>query len=123
MSSFNLIQDKLNLTSNNLSLISDNIANVNTPGYQRKYIDVQGSRFHSNLESSLKKTNSKHMDRSLPRSKDGIQELDAYIRTDKNGVDVDTEVVEMNKNKLFYSSLISLLNGEITNARTVITSK
>lgn len=123
MSSFNLIQDKLNLTSSNLSLISDNIANVNTPGYQRKYIDVQSSAFLSNLDSKLKKTNSKHIDRSLPKTKDGVQELDAYIRTDKNGVDVDTEVVEMNKNKLFYNSLITLLNSEITNTRTVITSK
>lgn len=123
MSTFNLIQEKLNLTSANLSLISDNIANVNTTGYKRQYIDVQGNTFSSVLETSLKKTNSKHINRSLPKNGEGVQELDAYIRTDGNGVDVDTEVVEMNKNKLFYSSLITLLNGELTNARTIITSK
>lgn len=123
MSTFDLIQQKLNLTSTNLSLISDNIANVNTTGYQRKYIDVQGQSFSSVLNSTLKKTNSKHIDRSLPSDGDSVKELDSYIRTDGNGVDVDTEVVEMNKNKLFYSSLITLLNSEITNARTIITSK
>lgn len=123
MSTFNLIQEKLNLTSANLSLISDNIANVNTTGYQRQYIDVQGNSFPSVLDTTLKKTNSKHINRSLPKNGAGVQELDAYIRTDGNGVDVDTEVVEMNKNKLFYSSLITLLNGELTNARTIITSK
>lgn len=123
MSTFNLIQEKLNLTSANLSLISDNIANVNTTGYQRQYIDVQGNSFPSVLDTTLKKTNSKHINRSLPKNGAGVKELDAYIRTDGNGVDVDTEVVEMNKNKLFYSSLITLLNGELTNARTVITSK
>lgn len=122
MSNFNLIQEKLNLTSTNLSLISDNIANVNTPGYQRKYIDVQGSGFASTLESRLKKTNPKHKDLSSPNS-GGIQEVDAYNRTDKNGIDVDTEVIEMNKNKLFYSSLITLLNGEVNNTRNIITSK
>lgn len=123
MSTFNLIQEKLNLTSANLSLISDNIANVNTTGYQRQYIDVQGNSFPSVLDTTLKKTNSKHINRSLPKNGAGVKELDAYIRTDGNGVDVDTEVVEMNKNKLFYSSLITLLNGELTNARTIITSK
>lgn len=123
MSTFNLIQEKLNLTSANLSLISDNIANVNTTGYQRQYIDVQGNSFPSVLDTTLKKTNSKHINRSLPNNGDGVKELDAYIRTDGNGVDIDTEVVEMNKNKLFYSSLITLLNGELTNARTIITSK
>lgn len=123
ISSFNLIQDKINLTSNNLSLISDNIANVNTPGYLRKYIDVQNSGIVSNFESTLKKTNSKHIDRSLPKDSSSILEKDTYVRTDKNGVDIDTEVVEMNKNKLFYSSLITLLNGEITNQKNIITSK
>lgn len=123
MSSFNLIQDKINLTSSNLSLISDNIANVNTPAYKRKYIDVEGSSFSSNLESALKKTNSKHIDDTFSNNEGTVEELDAYIRTDENGVDVDTEVVEMSKNKLFYSSLISLLNGELTTKRTIITSK
>lgn len=123
ISSFNLIQDKINLTSNNLSLISDNIANVNTPGYLRKYIDVQNSGIVSNFENTLKKTNSKHIDRSLPKDSSSILEKDTYVRTDKNGVDIDTEVVEMNKNKLFYSSLITLLNGEITNQKNIITSK
>lgn len=123
MSNFDLIQEKLNLTSANLSLISDNIANVNTTGYKRQYIDVQGNAFSSILETTLKKTNSKHINRSLPKNGDGIKELESFIRTDGNGVDVDTEVIEMNKNKLFYSSLITLLNGELTNARTIITSK
>lgn len=122
MSNFSLIQEKLNLTSANLSLISDNIANVNTPGYQRKYIDVQAQSFSSILESNLKKTKSKHIDKFSVDAGE-VQELDAYMRTDENGVDVDVEVVEMNKNKLFYTSLITLLNGEITNAKNIITSK
>jgi len=123
MSNFDLIQEKLNLTSANLSLISDNIANVNTTGYKRQYIDVQGNAFSSLLDTTLKKTNAKHINRSLPKNGDGVKELESYIRTDGNGVDVDTEVVEMNKNKLFYSSLINLFNNELTNARTIITSK
>lgn len=122
ISSFNLIQDKINLTSNNLSLISDNIANVNTPGYQRKYIDVQNSGIASSFESVLKKTNSKHIDKSTTSSS-SIKQKDSYIRTDENGVDIDSEVIEMNKNKLFYSSLITLLNNEITNQKNIITSK
>ena len=95
---------------------------MNTTGYQRKYIDVQAQSFSSILETNLKKTQSKHIDRSTSATGQ-VKELDAYMRTDENGVDVDVEVVEMNKNKLFYTSLITLLNNEISNAKNIITSK
>ncbi|MGU8988173.1 flagellar basal body rod protein FlgB [Clostridium perfringens] len=121
MSSINLIQDKMNLTYNNLSLISDNLANINTPDYKRKYIDIHGS-FNSILDTKLKKTRDKHIDFSLS-SDGGINEVEAYMRTDGNGVDIDAEIVELNKNKLYHNSLIRLMNNDINNLRNIITSK
>ena len=122
MINLNDIQQKLNLTSANINIISDNIANVNTPNYKRRYIDVQRDTFTSKLETTLKKTNEKHLDSSKNNGYSEI-EVEAYMRTDNNGVDIDNEVVEMNKNKLFYSSLVQLINNDINKARTVITSK
>lgn len=122
MSTINAIQEKLTITSANLSLISDNIANVNTPEYQRKYIDVHGANFGSTLHKKLKQTHSKHIDN---HSSDNISinEVEAYMRTDGNGVDIDEEVVELNKNKLFYNSLVTLMNNDIANLKSIITSK
>ena len=112
MSSIDLIQNKISLVSTNFSLISDNVANINTPGYKRKYIDVQGTNFSEIVEKKMNKTMEGHLDAS---SFDGeyIKEVDAYIRTDKNGVNLDTEILEINKNNLFYKSLVNLLNGEL----------
>lgn len=122
MSSIDLIQNKLNLSSANLSLISNNIANINTPNYKRKYIDVQGEDFSNILNNKLKQTHNKHI--STNSLENGlIKEVDAYMRTDKNGVDADAEIVELNKNKLFYNSLVTLLNNNLNKMKTIITSK
>lgn len=122
MSSIDLIQNKLNLVSTNFSLISDNVANINTPGYKRKYIDVQGDTFSDCVEKKMRKTMEGHQDSASVNS-NYIKEVDAYIRTDENGVNIDTEVLELNKNNLFYKSLVNLLNGDLTKQKNIISSK
>lgn len=122
MSSIDLIQNKLNLVSTNFSLISDNVANINTPGYKRKYIDVQGNTFSDLVEKKMNKTMEGHQD-SASINSNYIKEVDAYIRTDENGVNIDTEVLELNKNNLFYKSLVNLLNGDLTKQKNIINSK
>lgn len=121
MSNINLIQNKLNLVSNNFSLISDNVANINTPGYKRKYIDIFESDFSNNLNSKLKKTHENHIDTS-DRFGANVNVVDAHVRTDENGVNIDTEVIELNKTNLFYKSLVSLLNNDISNKKNIINS-
>lgn len=122
MSSIDLIQNKISLVSTNFSLISDNVANINTPGYKRKYIDVQGTNFSEIVEKKMNKTIEGHLDAP---SFDGeyIKEVDAYIRTDENVVNLDTEILELNKNNLFYKSLVNLLNGDLQKQNNIISSK
>lgn len=123
MNNIDLIQSKLNLTSKSLTLISDNLANINTPNFKRKYIDIQGDSGLSNQFSlQLNKASEKHIT-SSNTGEPSSKEVNSYIRTDNNGVDVNTEVMELSKISMFNNSLLRMLNTDFTNAKTIINSK
>ena len=89
-------------------LISNNLANVDTPGYKRYDISFEELlKSKINRKSiSLTKTNDKHMD-----SKKGLSEIRPQIyrdesvsyRNNNNNVDIDKEIVEMVKNAMAYN--------------------
>jgi len=104
------------------NVITNNIANVDTPGYKRK--DVQ---FESYLMASMTKGG------SLSDRIDSINldSLNASIYTDRsnlsyrldgNNVDIDTESANLAENQLRYYALLDSMTQEFNRLRTVITS-
>ena len=97
-------------------VISNNIANVDTPNYRRQ--DVE---FESYLLAQLEGANSS----SLKKTVAGI-DLDSLTSTiytdsnslsyrlDGNNVDIDTENVELASNQLKYQALISSISNEFS---------
>ncbi len=97
-------------------VISNNIANVDTPNYKRQ--DVE---FESYLLAQLEGANSS----SLKKTVAGI-DLDSltstiytdsnslFYRLDGNNVDIDTENVELASNQLKYQALISSISNEFS---------
>ena len=97
-------------------VISNNIANVDTPNYKRQ--DVE---FESYLLAQLEGANSS----SLKKTVAGI-DLDSLTSTiytdsnslsyrlDGNNVDIDTENVELASNQLKYQALVSSINNEFS---------
>ncbi|GAA0223650.1 flagellar basal body protein [Metaclostridioides mangenotii] len=102
MESYGLI--KLGLDASNLrsQTIANNIANINTTGYKRKYVS-----FEETLESSTPKVEVK-VDRS--RS----------MRVDKNNVDIESEKVNQAATTLQYSALVTMANGKLSMIKSVI---
>lgn len=102
--------------------ISNNIANVDTPGYKAKDVDfkqVFSNALTSNMEA--KRSHEKH----IPFSNDG----QAYsIRNRKhtsynhngNNVDIDKEMAELAKNQIYYQSLVDRINGKFSSLQTVV---
>ncbi len=95
------------------SLITNNIANVDTPGYKRKDIS-----FNTYLMSELESTSG-----SLAKKVQNVDlhNLDGYVYTDMgelsyrldgNNVDIDTENVELASNQIAYQTLIESMNYE-----------
>ena len=93
--------------------LSENIANVNTPGYQRKDVD-----FHSALQAAMPGGTSALAATGFTVETDGA----APVRADGNSVDIDTENAGLAQNALEYEALGQVLKARDEILRTAIGS-
>jgi flagellar basal-body rod protein FlgB len=86
------------------STLASNIANANTPGYQRRDVD-----FHSALTAAMQ------------TGRDAVEQVTfnaetvrgGTMRADGNSVDIDVESANMASNALEYEALVSVAKGRI----------
>jgi|SRR6056297_3492944 len=139
-STINLLQLGLDGAKKRQEAISNNIANVDTPGYKRKDVDflsvlkkekAANNRTEnspkvsrpSKLENSgLKITNRMHL--NSPGSKQSefsfnIENNTKY-RNDNNNVDIDHEMAEMAKTNLYYRTLAQRISSKFSSINEVI---
>ena len=102
--------------------ISNNIANVDTPGYKR-----QDVAFESVLQQALGNNRYESMDDKVAnvdlsrlRGRAYLDYANYSYRLDGNNVDIDNENVMLAENQLKYQGLISSINQEFTNLKTVM---
>lgn len=106
--------------------ISNNIANVNTPGYKKSYV-----RFEELLSDAVDKfqiSGLKKDERFLPIGKDTkltvspevMQESFTSMRRDGNNVDVDVEMAELAKNSIKYNALVAQMSKEFGKIKMAI---
>uniref|UniRef100_UPI004057577F flagellar basal body rod protein FlgB n=1 Tax=Agathobacter sp. TaxID=2021311 RepID=UPI004057577F len=104
------------------SLIANNIANVNTPGYKRQDID-----FQSALKNELGRYKYTSLDEKINRT--DLTRLNAEIFTDSenysyrldgNNVDIDTEQVELASEQIKYQALTTSISSEFERMRAVL---
>lgn len=101
-------------------VITNNIANVDTPGYKRK--DVQ---FQSYLQSALLGDGS--LDSKVANA--NMDSLDANVYTDNsstsyrldgNNVDIDTESAYLAENQIRYNALLDSMTQEFNRIKAVL---
>lgn len=102
--------------------ISNNIANVDTPGYKR-----QDVAFESVLQQALGNNRYQSMDDKVAnvnlsrlRGRAYVDYANYSYRLDCNNVDIENENVMLAENQLKYQGLISSINQEFTNLQTVM---
>lgn len=83
--------------------LAQNLANANTPGYQRKDVD-----FESSLRAAM----------ASGQNPDSLQfsvqtDASAPMQPDGNSVDIDTESSKLAENGLDYESLVSVAKGRL----------
>jgi flagellar basal-body rod protein FlgB len=98
------VEQYMNLVSARQKLVSSNIANADTPGYQTKDID-----FENELQSQ--------MWGSKPNA---IEVSGLKNKNDGNNVDVDREARLLAENSLRFSVASQLAHSEISTIRTAI---
>ena len=104
------------------TLIANNLANAETPGYKRQDIDFQTA-----LKNELGNYKYTSLDKKIDRVQ--LSNLNPMIYTDSesysyrldgNNVDIDTEQVELASEQIKYQALTTSINSEFDRLRSVI---
>ncbi|MFI3211004.1 MAG: flagellar basal body protein [Peptostreptococcaceae bacterium] len=104
MQTYGLLKMGLNAMDERSQTIAQNIANINTPNYKRKYVE-----FEESLQANL--------DRASINVK---TDETGSMRNDGNNVDLEYEKVNQAATSLQYNALVSLTNTKIAMAKSVI---
>ncbi len=105
------LQNALSKASERHSLLTNNLANVNTPGYQRKDID-----FNITLQQEMDKDDLQPLD---PPQLGGASKGGA-VRMDGNGVDLEQEVMSIAQTEMRYQALTDMTANYFGNLKNVI---
>ena len=111
-------------------VISNNIANVNTPNFKKSDVvfeDLLAKELNPGQSGKLEmvRTNDRH----LPAGADTpaaarVERQDTKtMRADNNNVDIDVEMANLSKNHIYYNSLAREMGSYLTKMKNVITSK
>ena len=104
------------------TVLANNIANVNTPGYKRKDLDFEGVLKqelgrckHTSLDTKIDNLHMDHLNPSV------YTDLSNYsYRLDGNNVDIDAEEVEYASEQIRYQGITAGINNEFNRMKTVI---
>ena len=104
------------------TVISNNIANVDTPGYKRKELTFQGVLTeelgrckHESLDSKVSDVDLSRLDPQIY-----VDSANYSYRMDGNNVDIDTENVELASEQIRYEGLTDCINSEFERMKAVI---
>lgn len=104
------------------TVLANNIANVNTPGYKRKDLDFEGVLKqelgrckHTSLDTKIDNLHMDHLNPSV------YTDMSNYsYRLDGNNVDIDVEEVEYASEQIRYQGITAGINNEFNRMKTVI---
>lgn len=101
--------------------ISNNIANVNTPGYKRQDVAFEDSLQEAISNSRYRSTDEKvaNLSKADLRIRSYTDSSGFSYRLDGNNVDIDTENAALARNQLKYSALVDSINHEFSMIKAV----
>jgi len=114
------LESGLNYASKNNNVISNNIANIDTPNFKSQKVQFKDVLADESLKA--KRTNEKHK----PFSNDEgasykvVSNNSTTYNNNGNNVDVDKEMTELAKNQIYYQGLVDRMNDKFKNIQTVI---
>ena len=104
------LQNSLGRATKRHSLLTNNLANVNTPGYQRRYLD-----FTIALKQEVDKFDIQPSNARRSQLAQG-----GPVRIDGNGVDLEKEVMSIAETELRYQALTDMTANYFSGLKNVI---
>lgn len=117
---YNILKKGLDAASERSTVIADNIANINTKGYKRKYVTFEETLKNSSNDLEMKTTDDKHMKINGDAGDIQVKQDNSNLNEDGNNVDIDNEMVNLASNNLMYNAMISQINSRISMTKEVI---
>lgn len=122
-----VLEKALSTASLRHKVISNNIANVNTPKFKKSEVSFE-NQLALAMDSSEKAPIARTHERHLPLKTTGINEVEPTINTitstsfrnDDNNVDIDSEMASLAKNSIKYNAIADQINKYFSNLRSVI---
>lgn len=114
------LESALNATAARQNVISQNIANVDTPFYKAKEV-IFKHELEKAISIQAKKTHSKHIDFKYHANSDYLirAKNNTVMNNNGNNVDIDKEMALLAENQILYNALIERLNGKFNAIKTV----
>ncbi|MBT2665815.1 flagellar basal body rod protein FlgB [Bacillus sp. ISL-4] len=120
---FQSLENALNYSNVKQKVISQNIANSDTPNYKAKEVNKTQS-FKAELESSLEsyRTDERHFTFRSEGSPASQIVMQKNVRYNNNGnsVDVDKEMTELAAIQIYYNAVTDRLSGKFQSLQNVI---
>ncbi|BBB93192.1 flagellar basal body rod protein FlgB [Methylomusa anaerophila] len=123
-----VLEQALNASSFRQRVISNNIANVDTPGFKKSEVsfeDQLNKAIGVNNEKKLPlvRTNGRHLPLPL-QGTDIAPEIQTItntsLRNDGNNVDIDIEMASLAKNSIYYDALAQQMNRYFSGIKSAI---
>lgn len=102
------------------SLISNNIANVDTPGYKRKEIHFEDYLLNAVSDGDSLDDDIANVDLDTLTATTYTDYGTVSYRLDGNNVDIDTENAELAKNQIKYYTMLDSITQEFSRLKSVI---
>lgn len=121
---YEVIKKGLDASAERSKVMANNISNINTKNYKRRYVSFEETLKQNNGELSLKTSNGKHLSYDAPMGEITVKEdKTSSMREDGNNVNLDLEKVNQAANTLMYNAMIAQLNNRISQRRIVVNGK
>ncbi|WP_285766589.1 flagellar basal body rod protein FlgB [Peribacillus sp. SI8-4] len=120
---FRSLENALNYSNTKQKVISQNIANSDTPNYKAKDVDKTQS-FKAELESSLEsyRTDARHFAFTPEGSQATkiVTKKNVQYNNNGNSVDVDKEMTDLAANQIYYNAVSDRLSGKFKSLENVL---
>lgn len=124
---FSVLEKGLDASSLRQKVLTDNVANVDTPEFKRSDVNFQailGTALEETAGSLLlRRTVPQHLAGPTGEGQAVVEDNATTLRNDGNNVDIDREMTNVAENGLYYNSVTRTLTSQLGYLRMVIQEK
>lgn len=114
-----LAQKSLDCLWRKQEVLSNNLSNIDTPGYKRQQVSFE-NEFRSRLIAADKTKNNTNMREAIEGTDYTVYSRTDSARVDENSVNADVEETEMTRTWLHYNYLLQSITSDVKRYQTAI---